>query len=118
MHFERAGRRAADEQAQACTLLGELKKNVSDSDWVVDLTKGDKFPWWANAQFIRTCPLQVGASGFSLQVCRLMGFQGHWGRHFELLPSLRVSCWGQVLRGEFQIVVRSSVVIVTSITVA
>ena len=78
---ESTGRRAADEQAQACTLSGNLKKNVSDSDWVVDLPKGDKFPRWACVQSIRTCPLQVGASGFSLQVCRPTGFQGHGGRH-------------------------------------
>ena len=86
---ERAGRRSADEQAQACTLLGELKKNMSDSDWVVDLTKGDKFQWWAYIRYIPSitnCPLQVGASGFSLQVCRLTGPQGHGGRHVELLP--------------------------------
>ena len=105
----------ADKHAQACKFLGELKKNTSDSDWVVNLTKGHKLQWCA---YIKYIPLQVSASGFSLQVCRLTGFQGHGGRHVELLPSLRVSCWGPVLRGEFQIVVRSSVVIVASITVA
>ena len=111
----------AAKHAQACKFLGELKKNMSDSDWVVDLTKGDKFQWCAYIKYIPSitnCPLQVSASGFSLQVCRLTGFQGHGGRHVELLPSLRVSCWGPVLRGEFQIVVRSSVVIVASITAA
>ena len=105
----------AEKHAQACKFLGELKKNMSDSDWVVDLTKTDKFQWVA---YIKYIPLQVSASGFLLQVCRLTGFQGYGVRHVELLPSLHVSCWGPALRGEFQIVVRSSVVIVASITVA
>ena len=84
---------------------------MSDSDWVVDLTKGDKLPWWSYIGSIRTCTLQVGASGFLLQVCRPTGFQGHGGRYVEFFASLRVSCWGPALQGEFQIVVSSSIVI-------
>ena len=104
---ERVRRQAAEKHAQACKFLGELKKNMSDSDWVVDLTKDDKFQWCAYIKYIPSitnCPLQVGASGFSLQVCRLTGFQSHGGRHVELLPSLRVSCWGQVCKDSFRLV--------------
>ena len=108
---ERDGRIAAAKQTQACAFLPDLKKNVSDSDWVVDLTKGDKFPWWSYIESIRTCTLQVGASGFSLQVCRPTGFQGHGGTARRAFRKSTHELLGTVLQGEFQIVVSSSIVI-------